>query len=401
MRNAIRIGRLFGIEIRVDSSWLLIFTLVIWSLTSLFGGWHPDWSIATRTSVAVVAALAFFASVLFHEMAHSLVARAYRIPVHDITLHMFGGVSNIEKEPPTPGSEFFMAIVGPLASVGLGIALMAGGALIADVGAPDVETPADLVARMGPITTLVMWLGPVNVSVGLFNLIPGFPLDGGRVLRAILWKATGSLRSATRWSTAIGQMVGWAFILTGALMAIGVAVPFFGRGIGGGIWLALIGFFLRNAAVQHQNGAALAEELGDARVADLMRTQGPWTEARASLDTLVHRFVLSEERAMPVFDVGRFVGLVSISDVRRAGASPYVTAREVMTPLERLTVTTPDTPIVDALRSFGTAGASELPVIVDGNLVGMLFDRDIARWIELRSATNRRTPPAQPRESHA
>ncbi len=334
-------------------------------------------------------------------MAHSLVARAYRIPVHDITLHMFGGVSNIEKEPPTPGSEFFMAIVGPLASVGLGIALMAGGALIADVGAPDVETPADLVARMGPITTLVMWLGPVNVSVGLFNLIPGFPLDGGRVLRAILWKATGSLRSATRWSTAIGQMVGWAFILTGALMAIGVAVPFFGRGIGGGIWLALIGFFLRNAAVQHQNGAALAEELGDARVADLMRTQGPWTEARASLDTLVHRFVVSEERAMPVFDVGRFVGLVSISDVRRAGASPYVTAREVMTPLERLTVTTPDTPIVDALRSFGSAGASELPVIVDGNLVGMLFDRDIARWIELRSATNRRTPPAQPRESHA
>lgn len=334
-------------------------------------------------------------------MAHSLVARLYRIPVRDITLHMFGGVSNIEKEPPTAGSEFLMAIVGPLASVGLGIALMVGGALVADVGAPDVETPADLVARMGPITTLVMWLGPVNVTVGVFNLIPGFPLDGGRVLRAILWKATGSLRTATRWSTAIGQLVGWAFIMTGALMAVGMSVPFFGRGIGGGIWLALIGFFLRNAAVQHQKGAALADELGDARVADLMRTQGAWTEAGATLDSLVHRFVRNEERAMPVFDQGRFVGIVSITDVRRAGSSPHATARDVMTPLERLTVTTPDTPIVDALRAFASAQAGELPVVVDGALVGMLFDRDIARWLELRSATNGRTPPVRPRESHA
>lgn len=334
-------------------------------------------------------------------MAHSLVARMYGIPVRDITLHMFGGVSNIEKEPPTPGAEFLMAIVGPLASVGLGVSLMVGGAMIANLGAPDVETPADLVARMGPITTLVMWLGPVNVMVGLFNLIPGFPLDGGRVLRAILWKATGSLRSATRWSTAIGQMVGWALIATGALMAIGVTIPFFGRGIGGGIWLALIGFFLRNAAVQQQNGAALAEELGDARVADLMRTGGPWTDASVPLDTLIHRFAVGEERAMPVFDGGRFAGIVSITDVRRAGSSPYVTARDVMTPLERLTVTTPDTPVVDALRAFGSAGASELPVVVDGALVGMLFDRDIARWLEVRGATKGRRPPLQSRESHA
>lgn len=274
MRKAIRIGRLFGIELRVDSSWLLIFSLVIWSLTSLFGGWHPDWPYATRVVVAIVAALAFFASVLFHELAHCLVARAYDIPVRDITLHMFGGVSNIEREPPTARSEFFMAVVGPIASIALGIALMFGGAMVANIGAPDVGTPAQLVSRMGPITTLVMWLGPVNVTVGVFNLIPGFPLDGGRILRAILWKATGSLPKATRWSTMVGRLVGWTFIVMGAFMALGYAVPFFGRGLGGGIWLALIGFFLRNAAVQHQAGHALAEELSGAHVSDRSALHG-------------------------------------------------------------------------------------------------------------------------------
>src|SRR4029079_16823749 len=130
------------------------------SLSSLFGHWHPDWSVVTRVGVAVIAAFAFFASVVFHEMAHSLVARRYGIPVRDITLHMFGGVSNIEREPPTPGSEFFMAVVGPVASIGLGILLMATGALLVGIGAPDVEAPTDLASRMGPITTVVMWLGP-------------------------------------------------------------------------------------------------------------------------------------------------------------------------------------------------------------------------------------------------
>jgi Zn-dependent protease len=351
----------------------------------------------------VSAALAFFASVVFHEMAHSLVARLYGIPVRDITLHMFGGVSNIEREPPTAGSEFFMAVVGPLASIGLGVMLMVGGAFLAGIGAPDVETPADLAQRMGPITTVVMWLGPVNVIVGVFNLIPGFPLDGGRILRSILWKATGSLESATRWSTTAGQLVGWAFIVMGAFMAFGYTVPFFGRGLGGGIWLALIGFFLRNAALQHQAGAALTQELAGVRVADLMRKQGPWVAADVSLDVVTQMFVQHEERAFPVFEGGQFVGLVSITDVRAArkgaGVATNAAARDVMTPLERLTVTTPDTDLVDAIRSLGRGPFSELPVVDHGVLVGMLFDRDVARWLELRSAP--RPTPRRRRESHA
>ena len=182
-----RIGRLFGIEIRVDPSWLFIFVLVGWSLTSLFGAWHPDWPFATSLVVAVTAALVFFASVLFHELAHSLVALAYGIPVRDITLHLFGGVSNIEKEPPTPGSELLMAIVGPIASIGLGVAMVVVSAILIDIRTPDaVESAEGIIAHLGPLETLLVWLGPVNIIVGVFNMLPGFPLDGGRVLRAIV-----------------------------------------------------------------------------------------------------------------------------------------------------------------------------------------------------------------------
>lgn len=347
------------------------------------------------------AALAFFASVLFHELAHCLVARAYGIPVRDITLHMFGGVSNIEREPPTPRSEFFMAVVGPIASIALGVALMFGGAMIANIGAPDVETPAQLVERMGPITTLVMWLGPVNVTVGVFNLIPGFPLDGGRILRSILWKATSSLPKATRWSTMVGQLVGWSFIIMGAFMAFGYAVPFFGRGLSGGLWLALIGFFLRNAAVQHQAGHALAEELSGVRVRDLMRTRGPWVASTTPSTELPSILIQNEQRAVPVFDGSRFVGLVTVDELRREARAPnpYASARDVMTPLERLTVTTPDTDIVEALRALGRANASDLPVIANGTLAGMLFERDIAHWLELRAGSGGPLRPS--RHSHA
>lgn len=382
MRAAFRIGRLFGIELLVDTSWLLIFSLVTWSLTSLLAGWHPDWSIATRIIVAVLAAFAFFASVVFHEMAHALVARGYGIPVRDITLHMFGGVANIEKEPPTARSEFFMAVVGPIASILLGIAFVIVG----------VMTSSEMLAR---------WLGPINVTIGVFNLIPGFPLDGGRILRAIIWKATGSLEKATRWSTTMGNLVGWMFIVMGAFMAFGYAVPFFGRGLGGGIWLALIGFFLRNAAVQHQAGHALAEELSGVRVSDLMRTRGPWTAAHAPAAALPSMLLENEHRALPVFEGSRFVGLVTADDLRRQARAPnpYASARDVMTPLERLTVTTPDTAVVDALKALGAGHASDLPVMSGGTFIGVLFERDIVRWLELRAGSGRPLRPG--RHSHA
>lgn len=399
MRSSFRIGRLFGIDLRVDSSWLFILVLVVWSLSSLFARWHPDWMAGTVFLVAFLAALSFFVSVLLHELAHSLVARLYGIPVRDITLHMFGGVSNIEREPPTAAAELLIAIVGPLTSVGLGIAMTAAATLATGLAGMEVETAAEAVEHMGPLATVLLWLGPINIAVGLFNLVPGFPLDGGRILRALVWRVTGSLSRATRIATTVGQLVGWAFIVAGGFMALGYAVPFFGRGLGGGIWLALIGLFLRNAATQHQAGAAIHDALAGVRVTDLMRTEGAWVEASLPLRALVSDWILRrEDGAFPVFEQGRFVGVVCLDDVRRADPSSWDgrTVRDVMTPVERLVVAAPGEELFDALRRLGAAGVRQLPVVVSGTLVGMLFERDIARWLELTSA-----PPGGMRPRHA
>lgn len=395
MRSSFRIGRLFGIDLRVDSSWLFILVLVAWSLSSLFARWHPEWAPATVLVVALFAALAFFGSVLLHELAHSLVARLYGITVRDITLHMFGGVSNIEREPHTPTAELLIAIVGPLTSISLGVVMTVVATLGVGFAATDMDSAADAMAHMGPVATVLTWLGPINVAVGIFNLVPGFPLDGGRILRALVWMSTRDVRRATRIATTIGQLVGWGFIVAGGFMVLGYAVPFFGRGLGGGVWLALIGLFLRNAATQHQAGAAIHDALAGVRVSDLMRTQGAWAPASLPVRVLVSDwFLRHEDGAFPVFDDGRFVGIVCLDDVRRAEASSWDvrTAADVMTPLARLVTAGPEEELVDALRRLGSAGVRQLPVLGPGlapgapRLLGMLFERDIARWLELRSA---------------
>jgi Zn-dependent protease/CBS domain-containing protein len=407
MRHSLRIGRLFGIELLVDSSWVLIFVLVTWSLASLFTQWHPDWAPGTSFVVAIFAALAFFFSVLLHEIAHSLVARAYGVPVRDITLHMFGGVSNIEREPPTPGAEFLIAIVGPITSVVIGVALLIVGAVVSGrpYGNATEIDPTLLAERMGPVLTLLMWLGPINILVGVFNLIPGFPLDGGRVLRAILWRTTGDLGKATRWSAAVGQAVGFFFIALGALMVLGFRVPFFGRGFVGGIWLALIGLFLRNAAVAHWVGSRVHEALEGVRVRDLMRTRGAWVDASTSLRSLVdHWFSRSDIDAFPVFDQGQFVGAVTFADVRSVPPRDWDTraVRDVVIPADRLPIASPDEPAYDALRKLSSTPLRQIPVVGDGRFQGLIDEQDIARFVDLANVRGGRPGrPAPPRPRHA
>ncbi len=395
-----RIGRLFGIEIRVDPSWLFIFVLVGWSLTSLFGAWHPDWPFATSLVVAVTAALVFFASVLFHELAHSLVALAYGIPVRDITLHLFGGVSNIEKEPPTPGSELLMAIVGPIASIGLGIAMVVVSAILIDIRTPDaVESAEGVIAHLGPLETLLVWLGPVNIIVGVFNMLPGFPLDGGRVLRAIVWRITGSLEKATRVAGGAGQAVGWLFVVLGLSMVLGFRVPLFGRGVMSGLWLAMIGLFLRNAAVAHLRSAAMDQALSGVHVHDLMRTKGAYVEPRLPVRQLLDDwFLRHDELAWPVIQNGLFVGIVSVDDLRKARPEEWATktVSELMTPADKVASASPDEPLNEALRILASRGVRQLPVLEGGMLVGMLYDRDVGRWLELRTQVMRE-PPARVR----
>ena len=388
MRKSISVGRLFGVELLLDTSWIVIFGLVVWSLTSVFGAWHPTWTSGTLLAVALVTGVSFFVSVLLHEMAHTLAAKAYGLPVRDITLHMFGGVSNIEREPPTPGAELTIAIVGPLASfvLGVGMLVVAGIVTGASIHGASADDLAATMSRLGPTTTLLMWLGPVNIAISLFNLIPGFPMDGGRILRAVLWKATGNLGKATRWSTAVGQGVGFAFIAGGAMMVLGVRLPFFGTGLVSGIWLAFIGMFLRGAAKRHQIGAEVADALEGLHVRALMRLASTGVQGNTSLRALVDQwFVRREEAAFPVFFGDRYIGVVALVDVMKVPQSAWDehTAREIMRSPEGLPPIGPSDPVVDALRKVGVAGLTALPVVEDGVLVGMLFETDVARWVAL------------------
>jgi Zn-dependent protease len=252
MRSGTSVGVIRGIQVAVDPSVLILFVLIAWQLGSgLFPGWHPEWSHALDWSVAILAASLFFGSILLHELAHSLAAQARGIPVRRIVLFLFGGVSDIQREPTSPGDEFLIAVVGPVTSLALGILFT----LLGDAGAhglPAAATldPAQAYAGLSPISTLLMWLGSINIALGIFNLIPGFPLDGGRILRSLLWAATGNLRRATRMATAIGHGIAWAFIAGGLVMICGATLPFFGTGLFNGLWLIFIGWFLHHAAVR-------------------------------------------------------------------------------------------------------------------------------------------------------
>src|SRR3989304_6615773 len=239
MGNGVRVGRLFGITIRIYWSWILIFTLVTWNLRTVFAQVHPEWGSGLAWATAFLAAILFFGSVLAHELAHSLVARSQGIPVRSITMFLFGGVSNIQREPSSPWAEFLITIVGPVTSIILGVVFFALSGVGLGARASSVANPFAAIRRLPPVTTLLLWLGPINILLGFFNLIPGFPLDGGRVLRSVLWALTGNLRRATRWTAYFGQLVAWLMIVAGIAMVFGIQVPFFGAGLVNGLWLGV------------------------------------------------------------------------------------------------------------------------------------------------------------------
>jgi len=384
--NAFRLGKLFGIEIRIDYSWLFIFALLTWSLSSVFAGWHRDWPGTEVIGVALTASLLFFGCILLHELAHSLVARRYRLRVRSITLFLFGGVSNIEHEPPSARAEFFTAIAGPVTSILLGFGFLFLTVAFAAVSLADAETAQQGYAQLGPVATLLAWLGPINLVIGAFNLVPAFPLDGGRVLRSILWASSGDLRLSTRRVAAIGQVFGWLFIVTGIAMAFGVHVVFFGTGLVGGMWLAFIGWFLRSAAAQSFQRMAIDDAMAGHTVGELMRRSGPTVAPELSLEALVHEyFVQSESRAFPVVRDGRLVGLVSLTDVRHVTPERWTSTsvESVMRKNDALVVAEPEEPLARAFDQLARQNLGQLPVLDHGQLVGMLQRSDVGRWLEL------------------
>jgi Zn-dependent protease/predicted transcriptional regulator len=360
MRSGFRIGRIFGIDIRVDWSWLFIFVLVTWNLSTLFSQSHAGWTPTLVWGLSLFAALLFFASVLGHELAHSLVAKAQGVPVRNITLFMFGGVSNIQRDPESAWGEFWMALVGPLTS------LILGGILL-------------LIGGRG------------------FNLIPGFPLDGGRVLRSILWAISGNLRRATRWAAGVGQLIAWAMILAGIGMVFGLQIPFFGTGLVGGLWLAFIGWFLHTASAQSYQQLVVHDILEQVTVERIMRMDPPTVPANSSVSELVHDHVMgADDYGFPVLDGGRLAGIVTLDDVRKVARDTWdtVVVREIMTPANQLSTVSPAEDAAQALDKLVQNDVRQLPVMRGGELVGLLRRRDIVKWLQLHSEMFGRSRPS-------
>jgi Zn-dependent protease/predicted transcriptional regulator len=389
MRSGIHVGRVFGINIYVDWSWIFIFVLVTWNLAgAVFPSLHPNWGIGLNLGLGIIASLLFFGSVLAHELAHSLVAKARGLPVRRITLFIFGGVSNIEKEPEAPGMEFLVSIVGPLTSFALGVVFWVIGAANSHGIGFDVQGTRQALSNLSPLATMFLWLGPINLLLGIFNMIPGFPLDGGRVLRSILWGITGSLRRATRWATLVGQGIAWLFIIAGIAMAFGVQIPILGTGFISGLWLAFIGWFLNNAASQSYRQVVIEDVLEGIPVSRIMRADPSGVSPDISVSQLVDDYLMgTDERSFPVMDNDRLVGLVTLHDVRKVPRTDWdvTLVRGVMTTADKLDVVSPKDDVSEALTKLSNRDFRQMPVVDNGHLVGMLRRRDIIRWLQVHS----------------
>jgi len=387
MRNGFHLATIAGIEVQVDWSLLIIFFLITFSLASeLFPAWHPDWSPLLSVVMALTAALAFFASVLAHEFSHALVGRSQGIDVKRITLFIFGGMAHMQNEPRNWRAELWMAIVGPVTSLLLGVLFLWLAGLFIEPAALKPEHPELTLAAMGPLPTVFAWLGNINIILGLFNLVPGFPLDGGRVLRAVMWGITGDMHRATRWASQGGQFFAWLLIAAGAAMMLGMRVPVFGTGLIPGLWLAFIGWFLNNAALISYRQLLVREVLEDVPVSRLMQSRYTRISPDITVDALVHDHLLgSEQRAFPVFDDNRFVGMICLQDIRgiTRGDWPQTRAGQIMTPAAKLAHADVQEDAATVLERLARRQVNQFPVLEHGELRGFVRSEDIMRWLSL------------------
>lgn len=392
MNEGFRLGRLFGIDITIDPSWILIFLLVTWSLAvGVFPRLQPEWEPILYWLIGISASLLFFISILAHELAHSLVARARGLQIKRITLFLFGGVSNLEREPQSASTEFLMAIVGPAASISLGY-------LFLFLSGQEILNPNDtltisgqFIAQLSPLQTLLLWLGSVNIIVGIFNLIPGFPLDGGRILRSIVWSITNNLKVATRVAAFAGQSFGYLFILIGISIAFGITVPFFGTGLINGLWIAFIGWFLSAAAGRSYQQVLLRDFLENVTVSKIMQKKISPVPPDISISQLVDKYMIGTDRhVFPVTVNSKLEGIICLEDIQKISREQWDKrkVREIMTPYKQLEVVKPDEEASEVLDKITRRGIGQVPVVKDKILVGMLSRRDILLWLILREKTD-------------
>lgn len=383
-RRGIQLARIAGIDVHLDWSLLIVFGLVVIGLgAGYLPSVHPGWPVTLVWATAFAAGVAFFASVLAHELSHAIVGRAVGIPVHRITLFLFGGLAQMDDEPKTPKAELAMTVVGPLTSLVIGIVATSLGYALAGGIDPMDETA---LASVGPGASILLWLGSVNVALAVFNMVPAYPLDGGRVFRAIAWWTTGDRERATRWASSLGRLFGWTLIGVGALMALGFRVPFFGTGLGGGLWLGLIGWFVANAARAGYQQILVKKALTGVPVQKVMLRSLETVPSKISLSSFVEDHVMRhDQRCFPVMRDGQLEGLVCIEDLRRVPRDDWASTpvREVMTPAGDLATVEPEADAHEALTELGRRDVDQLPVVDHGELVGLVRRKDLIRWIAL------------------
>ena len=372
MRAHIKLGRIFGIAIGLHYSWIIIALLVTLSLRSQFAAVHPDWSNTTTWTTAIITGLLFFVSILLHELSHAAVAKLRGLPVRAITLFALGGVAQIEKDAADAKTEFWMGIMGPVASVLIGVICLV---LAYILGWNLADEPN------GPIAAMFMWLGVINIALAIFNMIPGFPLDGGRVLRAIVWWITGDANRSTRIASVVGQFVAFGFIMIGILR-------FFGGAGFGGLWLAFIGWFLLDAARASGAQIQIAERLNGVRVGDVMTREFPVVDGNSNLETFVHEHLLpSGHRCFVVLEQGRPAGIITPHEVKTIARArwPYTTVSDVMRSLESLSTVGPERPVTEALELMGREDVNQVPVVQGGALAGIISRGHITRLLQTRA----------------
>jgi Zn-dependent protease/CBS domain-containing protein len=366
MPGALRVGKIAGINVFIHVSWLIILALLTWSLARAWFLLYPGWTTSILWVTSLIAALLLFVSVLFHEIAHSVVARALGLPVKNITLFIFGGVSNIEQEPKSPSAEFKVTIVGPLTSLLLSVL-----AYFLFLAIPD---------RTSPLAAILYYLAFANLLLGVFNLIPGFPLDGGRVLRSILWQISKNVQSATRIATGVGQIVAYLFILWGIWL-------FFGGAFLSGLWIGFIGWFLLYGAQTAGSQVALEALFKGVTVNDVMNHDPIKVPANISLQTLVDLYLLPHGRRHAfVMQLDRFAGLITLTDIRHTPRDQWANTPVglAMTPVDQLCVVSPQQSLNEVLSLIVRRNVNQVPVVVNGDLVGVLSREDIMRLLEVR-----------------
>ena len=367
MGSGVRLGRIAGIEVSVNWSWLVVFALIVWSLASgVFPSTNPHLSAGAHVAMAVVAALAFFASLLLHELGHATVARREGMEIDGITLWLFGGVARFKGMFPSAGAEFRIAVAGPLVSLVLGASFV--------------------LLTLSPVPSAVdgvlAWLGYINLVLLAFNMLPALPLDGGRVLRSALWQATGDFVGATRKAARIGRGFAYLFIVGGLLLLIF-------QGSFSGAWLAFIGWFLLQAAGAEERYTLASEALAGLCVRDVMTPDPVTTTPDLTLGQFVDEVVRHERHhTYPVVEHGRPIGLLPFRLVAEVPRAEWDVrrVRQCMIGLDRVPVLREDEPAADALMELGSSSIGRVLVVENDRLVGLVSIRDVAWRIHVPPA---------------